>query len=164
MQKPDGKAMCAENLAELFDEETSLLVQIEALQKQIEDAVYAKKWTNFEEAQERLAQVRRELLLIEERRQAFFGGGQPVSSNDFYTWASALEEADREKLFSSYYALKRQSARVQTAAAAFSGYLLEMRRIVSGILDAAFPERRGYDPHGKRCAPDIRSVVLDRQF
>ncbi|MDR2467850.1 MAG: hypothetical protein LBD22_02690 [Spirochaetaceae bacterium] len=156
----------AEKLCRIFDAETAVLVIIEALQHEIEAAVYNKRWIDFDNAQQRLTRESGRLEMLEAERCAIFDDAESGREVDFYLWASAYPSEEREHLLKSYRALKRQTAKIKTANEAFSAYLEEMQRVVALFLDAAFPERRGglYGRYGKTRGADMRRVVLDKQF
>lgn len=149
-------------LARILDAQTMVLSTIENLQREVEKAVYAKQWVDFDGARKRLLDEQARLEALEEERRVFFG----AENTDFYVWSAALPEDERERILASYRALKRQAARVRTFGETFSAYVREMQFVVNGFLDAAFPERKNglYGRSGKTLAADMRSVVLDKQF
>ncbi|MDR2509383.1 MAG: hypothetical protein LBC77_01925 [Spirochaetaceae bacterium] len=156
----NGLGREAAELIRLFERELSELLRVEELQKKVEEAVYAKSWADFEGAEKQLAVINTRLAALEEERRALF----PDNCGNFYLWAEALEAPAREEAMNVYRALKHQAARIQSASAAFTAYIRQMRRVVGTVLDAVFPERKLYGPYGKRRGADMRRVVLDKQF
>lgn len=161
VQTQSGAAI--ESLLELFNEEIEALCELEAIQKSVENAVYEKRWTDFEVAERALEKKRAKLEVIETRRISFFD--KNIGDN-FYLWATALPKAEYKLVTEAYRGLKLEAARIRNETQAFTAYLTRMQFVVTGFLDAAFPERKKgtYGIRGKSRGTDMRSVVLDKQF
>ncbi|MDR2481378.1 MAG: flagellar protein FlgN [Spirochaetaceae bacterium] len=157
----------AVQILRIFDEEFAVLVEIEELQEVVEAAVYEKKWTNFENAQNCLNKLCVQLEELEARRITLFQNqaGENTGKN-FYAWAASLPEPERTQIMNGYRKLKYKTSSIKSQNEAFGAYLNDMQIIVMGFLDAVFPERRAgiYGRQGSIRGADMRRAVLDKQF
>ena len=161
------KNAIAPELTRILYSEIAALGQIGELQKNIEKAVYEKQWTDFDAAAHCLAEHRTALEALEAERMSLLGcTAAQETAEDFYLWTAELAPVERDSVMDAYRALKKMTARVKTANEAFAVYLQQMQLVVSGFLDAAFPERRTavYGREGAVRSSDMRCVVLDKQF
>ena len=168
--KDSGISAAVRALADIFNAESSILVEIGEKQKQVESAVYEKKWLDFEKTQDEMHVLQQKLKSFEVERRVLFESGllktNGRTTENFYLWTEALRPQERKLILDSYRALKVEGAKIEAACSAFNGYINEMRTLISGILDAAFPERRGsiYGKSGKSRSASIKSILLDKQF
>jgi hypothetical protein len=151
----------------VFETQIRILQEAGRIQRAVRDAVYEKKWTDFEELNRALAGAKLELEKSEaERLTVFSAENCGNSQTQFYCYAAGLPPKKREEITSAYLVLKMEAAKLRLAGLAFQNYVKELGDITKSFLDAAFPDRRGslYGRRGAIRDADMRSIVLDRQF
>ena len=82
----------------------------------------------------------------------------------FYAFAARLPEQERRELSELYRRIKMRTLGVRFANDSLTDYLDETQAVVSGFLEAVFPDRRGkiYSRKGTQVSPDMRSMVLNQ--
>jgi len=147
--------------------ERELVRRITSLQNGIHQAVTNRNWTDLEDNFAALGKIKAEINALEADRERIFteltGKTGEIS---FYTFAARLPEAQRAELTELYRSLKFETLRVRMSGEALMNYITEVRIVLAGFFEVAFPDRGGkiYSPHGKRISHDMRSMVLNRSF
>jgi hypothetical protein len=143
---------------EVLYRQTVCLRDISAVQKAVSNAVYARNWSALEPELTQAEELGTQLSELELERQAVFLG---------MSFREALTRFDSEEsaaLMSARRELKHAASRVRICNDTFSSYLSEIHIVITGFLDAAFPERRNtlYSREGRPKTPEMRSVVLNK--
>jgi hypothetical protein len=151
--------------------ELELLDRISALQAQVKNAIINREWTDFEGRFESLAAAGDEFAALDlERARAFarLAGEAGLDSEgaSFYRCAARLPEAERRELSELYRRIKMRTLELRLASESLAAYLDEIQTLVSGFLEAVFPDRKGrlYSRRGTQVSPDMRSLVLNRSL
>jgi hypothetical protein len=156
-----------EDQVRVLKTEIAILKEVGGIHKSVRNAVYEKKWTDFDGAQNALNAAAVKLALCEkERVKLFESGSQDSDASSFYAYAATLPPEQRTEIAALYRELKLESAKMRISSGAFNKYLEESSSAVRGFLDAAFPDRRGklYGRRGAVKETDMRSIVLDRHL
>jgi hypothetical protein len=155
----------------VLKQELELLERISALQVQVENAIINREWTDFEDRFESLAAIGDEFEALDlERARVFsrFAEELGLNKNDagFYRCVARLPEKERRELSDLYRRIKTRTLEVRVANESLTKYLGEIQAVVSGFLEAVFPDRRGriYTRRGTQAAPDMRSMVLNQSL
>jgi hypothetical protein len=157
-----------ERCALVFEGETALLRKISVIQDKIWQDVMNRAWDNIEAGIETVNGFASEFKALEAERQAvaaeFPGSGDEKSR--FYAFAARFSPAMRNKLTGLYRNLKEECLKIRISGDTLTGYLNEIRSLVAGYLETAFPERRGriYSSQGTQVPPPPRSLVLNHHF
>jgi hypothetical protein len=153
-----------EKYRDILLREIELTANISGLQILVKDAVMRRKWADFEALMRSLAQIGGEFEQLDARREALFQNG--YSRTSFYAFCSRLPPAERETLGNLYRTLKMDIVKIRINNDALAEYLDEARIMVTGFLEAVFPERQGqlYSRCGTRIEADMRSLVLNKSF
>ncbi|MCL1814979.1 MAG: hypothetical protein FWG27_04055 [Treponema sp.] len=147
--------------------EIEILEQIPPLQGLIREAVVKREWTDYEVLMQSLGEIGTRFEIIDAEREALFktlaDGEEPES---FYAWASRLPEKEREEISSLYRKLKMITLQIRIANDTLMEYLREAKSTVSGLLEKAYPDRRGkmYSRRGTEREADMRSVMVNRSL
>jgi hypothetical protein len=151
--------------------EIEVLKKIGALQGLIGKAVSSREWTDFEAHHQALNALRFEFEALEAERVELLSemgaaNGRGDEKRRFYALISCFSPEPRDELAKLYRALKLEAMRVRVANEALVSYLGGAKTMMTGFLEAVFPERAGrlYTPQGTQAAADLRSVVLNRHF
>jgi hypothetical protein len=151
--------------------EIELLDRISALQAQVRSAIINREWTDFEGHFESLAAVGAEFEALDlERARAFARLAGELGLDDegaaFYSCAARLPDPERQELSELYRRLKMRTLELRLASESLAKYLGEIQSMVSGFLEAVFPDRKGkiYTRQGTQVSPDMRSMVLNQSL
>jgi hypothetical protein len=93
-------------------------------------------------------------------------GGTSAGGQRFYDFVQRFPADERQILCALYRRIKFETARLRFSSEALAAYLGEARAFVSGMLEAAFPEKRGkiYGRSGTERSAKLGGIVLDRRF
>ena len=151
--------------ADVLKKETALLERLAAAQDIVRNAVFARDWTDLDAMLSRLDAYGAEFEKLEAERSRLFGefGGAGREPVGFYALVSRLDPEARKELTDLYRKLKLDTLKVRLASDALSSYLSDARATLAGMLDAAFPDRRGrlYSKRGAPVHAEMRSIVLN---
>jgi hypothetical protein len=155
--------------AHVLKQELLMLEQIQALQTQVKNAVRNREWTDFQGHLGSLAAIGDAFEALDhERVQIFTAFARRMGFNHegvgFYTFAARLPEQERRELSELYRRIKMRTLGVRFANDSLTDYLDETQAVVSGFLEAVFPDRKGkiYSRQGTQVSPDMRSMVLNQ--
>jgi hypothetical protein len=153
----------------VLKQELELLEQIQVLQSQVKDAVRNRQWTDFQGHLGSLAAIGDEFEALEQKRvQNFISFAKCMGFTGegvgFYTFAARLPETERRELSDLYRRIKMRTLGVRFTNDSLTSYLDETQTVVSGFLEAVFPDRKGkiYSRRGTQVTPDMRSMVLNQ--
>ncbi|GHV85079.1 hypothetical protein AGMMS50230_06870 [Spirochaetia bacterium] len=147
--------------------EVELLEKIPPLQALLRDAVIKREWTDYEILMESISEIGTHFDILEKDREALFKtlaeGEEPDS---FYAYAARLPEGEREEISILYRKLKITALQIKIANDTLMEYLREIRSAVSGVLEKAYPDRRGkmYSRRGTEREADMRSLMVNQTF
>jgi hypothetical protein len=153
----------------ILKQELEMLEQIQVLQGQVKNAVRNRQWTDFEGHIGSLAAIGDKFEALDhERVQIFTDFSRKMGFNyeglGFYAFAARLPETERRELSDLYRRVKMETLGVQFNNESLTNYLDETQAVVSGFLEAVFPDRKGkiYSRKGTQVSPDMRSMVLNQ--
>ena len=147
--------------------EIELLEKIPPLQAMIRDAVIKREWTDYELLMESLGETGTQFEVLEAEREAVYqgltGGEEPDS---FYAWAARLPQKEQEEFSGLYRKLKMITLQIKISNDTLMEYLREAKTAVSGLLERAYPDRRGkmYSRKGIEREADMRSVMVNKSL
>jgi len=159
--------MMFEQCREILLRESELVHRIAGLQDCIREAVMGRNWADFEDHFTALGRIKTEIAALEGERERLFAGISGKTGDfSFYAFAAQLPEKQRIELTEIYRSLKLETLRVQVSGEALMNYITEVRVVIAGFFEIAFPDRGGkiYTPHGVSVSHDMRSMVLNRTF
>ena len=148
-------------------QEIELLEKIPPLQTMIRDAVINREWTDYELLMQSIGEIGTKFEALDAEREVMFKsyqvGEEPES---FYAWAAKLPRGEQEEISALYRKLKMITLQIRIANDTLMEYLREARTAVSGLLERAYPDRRGkmYSRKGIEREADMRSVMVNRNF
>ena len=151
----------------LLLKEIEVLERIPPLQRLIRDAVIKREWTDYEVLMQSLGEIGVQFEILDTEREALFttlaDGEEPES---FYAWAARLPDREREEISGLYRKLKMITLQIKIANDTLMEYLREARSTVTGLLEKAYPDRRGkmYSRRGIEREADMRSVMVNRSL
>ncbi|MDR2344052.1 MAG: hypothetical protein LBD86_05925 [Spirochaetaceae bacterium] len=147
----------------VLNAELLALAEAGEVQTLVAEAVKRRDWVDFDASIEAVNQIRTRVEELEGERLALMPG---VTWRDFYGFAGRFPDKERQILCGLYRQIRLETARVSFSAAALASYLGEARAIVSGLIEAAFPEKRGkiYGRSGVEQSAGLGGIVLDRRF
>jgi hypothetical protein len=154
-------------LSFILKKEIEILEKIPPLQKMIRDAVIKREWTDYELLMQSLGEIGSRFEIIEAERETVFKnlqmGDEPES---FYAWVAKLPQAEKEEISSLYRKLKMITLQIKISNDTLMEYLREAKSAISGLLDRAYPDRRGkmYSRKGAEREADMRSVMINKTF
>ncbi|GHV77982.1 hypothetical protein AGMMS49942_28030 [Spirochaetia bacterium] len=155
--------------AHILKQELQMLEQIQVLQDQVKNAVRNRQWIDFEGHLGSLAAIGDEFEALDhERERIFTSFARKMGFNHqgvgFYAFAARLPETERRELSDLYRRIKMRTLGVRFTNDSLTDYLDETQAVVSGFLEAVFPDRKGkiYSRRGTQVAPDMRSMVLNQ--
>jgi hypothetical protein len=158
----------------VLERERELVAEIAGIQNLVRKAVINRQWMDFESHMETLGQIGAQFDAVDQERVRIFssfagGGNRPKTEDDafgFYALASRFPPEERKAITDVYRSLKMETAKVRLENDALMNYLSEARLLVTGFLEAAFPDRKGriYSRSGVQVQTDMRSMVLNRHF
>jgi hypothetical protein len=147
--------------------EIEILERIPPLQKLIRDAVIKREWTDYEVLMQSLGEIGAQFEILDAEREALFtalaDGEEPGS---FYAWAARLPAKEREEISGLYRKLKVITLQIKISSDTLMEYLREAKSAVAGLLERAYPDRRGkmYSRRGTEREADMRSVMVNRSL
>jgi len=156
-----------EECKEILLKESELVQLITGLQNGIHKAVTSRDWTDFEENFATLGRLKAEINTLEIERERIFAEVTGRTGDiSFYAFAAQLPPEQRSELTEIYRSLKFETLRVRMSGEALMNYITEVRVVMAGFFEVAFPDRSGkiYTPHGMSASHDMRSMVLNRSF
>jgi hypothetical protein len=155
----------------LLRQEIELLEKIGALQVQVKNAIINREWTDFESLFGSLAAIGEEFEALDLERAAVFARfaketGLNSEETPFYHYAARLPATERQELSELYRRIKARTLEVRLANESLTEYLGEIQTVVSGFLEAVFPDRKGriYTRQGTLASPDMRSMALNQSL
>jgi hypothetical protein len=156
----------------VLEQERELVAKIAGIQALVRRAVMNRQWMDFESHMETLGQIGAQFEDLDRERGrifASFSGGENAREKEaagFYALASRFPPDERKAITGVYRNLKTETMKVRIESDALMNYLSEASLLVSGFLEAAFPERKGkiYSRSGTQVQADMRSMVLNRRF
>jgi len=147
--------------------EIDVLEKIPPLQRMIRDAVIKREWTNYELLLQSMSEIGAQFEVLEAERESLFqflsAGEDPES---FYAWASRLPKSEKEEISQLYRKLKMITLQIRISNDTLMEYLREAKSAVSGVLERAYPDRRGkmYSREGVEREADMRSVMINKSL
>jgi hypothetical protein len=143
--------------------ELDALAEVEAAQALVSEAVQHRNWVDFDASIRAVNELARRVETLEQERTALM---QDAGVCGFYEFARRFSEDGRRILCGLYRQVRLEAARTRFSADSLASYLGEARTVVSCLLEAAFPEKRGkiYGKSGVERDAKIGGVVLDRRF
>ncbi|MDR2552467.1 MAG: hypothetical protein LBD31_04785 [Treponema sp.] len=152
----------------VLQKEAELLEQLPPLQVQIREAVIKREWADYQKLMEAAGRVGSAVEALEAEREVLFAAltGEYPGPEPFYAHAAALPRREREELTARYRRVKMISLQVKLSNDLLMEYLREARAAVAGLLESAYPDRRGrlYSRRGVEREADMRSVMVNRIF
>ncbi|MDR2444917.1 MAG: hypothetical protein LBD44_03145 [Spirochaetaceae bacterium] len=147
----------------VLNAELLALAEAGKVQTLVAEAVKRRDWVDFDASIEAVNQIRARVEELERERLALMPG---VNGGGFYEFAGRFPDNERQILCGLYRQVKLEAARTRFSATALASYLGEARAIVSGLIEAAFPEKRGkiYGRSGMEQNTGFGGIVLDRRF
>ena len=159
--------MSFEQCREILLKESELVQNITSLQNGIHQAVTNRDWADLEDNFAALGKIKAEISALESERERIFAAITGKTGDfSFYAFAAQLPAGQRAELTEIYRSLKFETLRVRMSGEALMKYITEVRVVMAGFFEVAFPDRSGkiYTPHGVSAAHDMRSMVLNRSF
>jgi hypothetical protein len=157
--------------ARILRQEIELLEKISALQVQVKNAIVNREWTDFEVFFGSLSAIGGEFEALDLERAELFARlaaelGLGSEGASFYQCAARLPEAERQELSELYRSIKTRTLEARLANESLTEYLGEIQALVSGFLEAVFPDRKGriYTRRGTLLSPDMRSMTLNQSL
>jgi hypothetical protein len=148
--------------------EIEILEKIPPLQGMIRDAVIKREWTDYETLTETVNELGEHFETLDAEREALFKtlGGEQEGESSFYAWTSKLPSHEREEIAALYRRLKMTALQIKISNDTLMEYLREVKSTVAGVLERAYPDRRGkmYSRKGTEREADMRSVMVNRTF
>jgi hypothetical protein len=155
----------------ILKQEIELLDKISALQVQVENAITNREWTGFESRFESLAAIGDEFQALDLERAQIFArlareAGIDSEGASFYSCVARLPEAERKELSELYRSIKTRTVELRLANESLAKYLSEIQSVVSGFLEAVFPDRKGriYTRQGTQASPDMLGMALNQSL
>ena len=147
----------------VLNAELLALTEAGAVQTLVAEAVKRRDWVDFDASIGAINEIRARVEELEEERLALMPG---VNGGSFYQFAGYFPDNERQILCDLYRQVKLAAARARFEAEALASYIGEARAIVSGLIEAAFPEKRGkiYGKSGAERNVKLGGIVLDRRF
>ena len=92
--------------------------------------------------------------------------GLDEGSAGFYPCVVRLPQGERQELSALYRRIKARTLEARLANESLAKYLGEIQAVVSGFLEAVFPDRKGrlYTRKGTRVAPDMLGMALNQSL
>ena len=137
------------------------------MQNGIYQAVTNRDWADFEDHFAALDRIKAEISALDSERERLFSEITGKTGDfSFYAFAAQFPAEQRAELTEIYRNLKLEILRVQMSGEALMSYITEVRVVIAGFFEVAFPDRSGkiYTPHGISASHDMRSMVLNRTF
>ncbi|MDR0550777.1 MAG: hypothetical protein LBG72_02030 [Spirochaetaceae bacterium] len=156
-----------EALLSSLHDELEALCGVSAILEQVNSALRDKRWEDYDRFMSAISAIGAKIERIENERGVLMRCKDNENGElRFYTFIADFEYAERCALGDVYRDMKKQVARIRSANNAVHDYLTAQMSLVTGIMEAAFPERRGkiYGRCGKPRNSDMRSMILNRAF
>ena len=149
----------------VLNAELLALTEAGAVQTLVAEAVKRRDWVDFDASIGAINEIRARVEELEEERLALMPGVNGRSGG-FYNFVLRFQDEERQILCDLYRQVKLAAARARFEAEALASYIGEARAIVSGLIEAAFPEKRGkiYGKSGAERNVKLGGIVLDRRF
>ena len=147
--------------------EIEVLEKIPPLQNMIRDAVIKREWADYELLMQSLGEIGIQFEVLEKEREAMFSNLQMGNeSESFYAWTARLPKREQEEISGLYRKLKMITLQIKIANDTLMEYLREAKTAVSGLLERAYPDRRGkmYSRKGIEREAAMKSVMVNRSF
>lgn len=147
--------------------ELEALTEAGAAQTLVNEAVKKRNWIDFNESIKVIDALRARIETLELERVKLMPEAQGRSpSKSFYSFAQRFPEEERRVLCELYRQIKTEAFKLRFSTQALANYIGESRLLVSGMLEAAFPEKRGkiYGRTGTERSAGLGGIVLDRRF
>jgi hypothetical protein len=150
--------------------EIELLEKIPPLQVLIRDAVLNREWADYEYLMESIGKIGVQFEGLEEEREGIFSEFSEAilgtEKDRFYALASRLPERERNELTDLYRRLKMETLQIKLTNDSLMEYLQEAKSAVNGLLENAYPDRRGkiYSKEGISREAEMKSIVLNHSF
>ncbi|MDR1363817.1 MAG: hypothetical protein LBJ35_07210 [Spirochaetaceae bacterium] len=155
----------------VLNSELEAIIEAAAAQLLVSEAVKRRDWIDFNTSIETVKALTTRFEALEQQRIALTPlegrpDGKHDSGRNFYAFAQSFPEEERRALCDLYRRMKSEAAKLRFSAEALANYLGESRLLVSGLLGAVFPEKRGkiYGKSGMERNADFGGIVLDRRF
>ena len=147
----------------VLNAELMALAEAGEVQTLVSEAVKRRDWVDFDASIGAINRIGARIEELEKERLALMPG---VTGSGFYQFAGRFPDNERRILCGLYRQVKMEAARARFAAAALASYLGGARSLVSGMIEAAFPEKRGkiYGRSGVERSAKLDGLVLDRRF
>jgi hypothetical protein len=150
--------------------EIEVLAKIPPLQVLVRDAVINREWADYEYLMESIGNIGTQFEALEEEREAIFsefsGALLGPEKDRFYALTSRLPEKERNELTALYRRLKMETLQIKLTNDSLMEYLREAKSAVAGLLENAYPDRKGriYSKKGISREAEMKSIVLNRSF
>ncbi|MDR0447613.1 MAG: flagellar export chaperone FlgN [Treponema sp.] len=154
-------------LSIILVKEIEVLENIPPLQGMIRNAVIKREWAEYETLMHTVGEIGSRFEALDAEREALFktmaDGEEPDS---FYAWAAKLPDNEKDKISTLYRKLKMITLQIRIANDTLMEYLREVKTVIAGVLDRAYPDRRGkmYSRRGTERETDMRSVMVNRSL
>jgi hypothetical protein len=155
----------------VFRQEIELLDKISVLQAQVKNAIINREWTGFEDLFESLAAIGDEFGALDLERARIFArfakeAGIDREGAPFYRCVARLPQAERQELSELYRRIKTRTMETRLANESLAKYLGEIQGVVSGFLEAVFPDRKGriYTRQGTQASPEMLGMALNQSL
>ncbi|MDR0761260.1 MAG: hypothetical protein LBF74_14310 [Treponema sp.] len=153
----------------VLERERELVTKIAGMQTMIRKAVLNRQWVDFETRMAALEQIGAQFEDLDQERIRIFASISGKHGEDavgFYALASRFPPDERQAITGVYRSLKTETRKVRLESGALMNYLNEASLVVTGFLEAAFPDRKGkiYSRNGAQVHADIRSMVVNHHF
>lgn len=150
----------------VLDSELEALIEAEAAQSLVNEAVKQRNWIDFNAAIEVVKSLAGRVEALEQKRLALTPEAAGGGKERFYVFARRFSGEEQKTLCELYRSVKFEAAKLRFSAEALSAYLGESRALVSGLLEAVFPEKRGkiYGKSGVERSAGLGGIVLDKRF
>jgi len=151
----------------ILAKEIEILEKIPPLQGMIRDAVIKREWTDYEALTKTVNELGERFETLDLERETLFkaiGGDREPES--FYSWTATLPSREREEIAALYRRLKLTALQIRVSNDTLMEYLREVKSVVAGVLERAYPDRRGkmYSRKGTEREADMRSVMVNQTY
>lgn len=135
-------------------------------QKRFADALHTRDWRELQESISLLEGISQRLSDTEQKRSALETAVRAETGcmdSSFYHLALAAPEPQRSELADLYRKLKISAMHARFETEAAGQYAEENKSLLSGVLDALFPEKKGniYSRSGKTVQAERDALVLN---
>ncbi|MDR0378077.1 MAG: hypothetical protein LBH70_09825 [Spirochaetaceae bacterium] len=153
----------------VLEQERELVTKIAGLQALIRKAVVSRQWMDFEALLGELGRIGAQIEDLDADRIRIFSvvaGKAGEGSAGFYTAVSRFPPDERKAVAEVYRKLRMEARKVRLESGALMNYIAGAGLLVTGFLEAAFPDRKGriYSRSGAQVQADMRSMIVNRHF